>query len=201
MTETQIDGAASSLGRRTVLKAAAWSVPVVAVAVSTPLAAASVAEPQPAPAGGLSVWQGGTSVQTFTVASPNRVQVNTGQTIGFNVIDADTGENVPAGTFRSGAITVTVQWGAGNGVPTPTSYRAEERTLNGWVRVGALPAPGTSGLIEYTYTGVLNGSANVVSLPVIWLLPTAGGQLTETYVNTALSSEYISEKTSGSRGP
>lgn len=201
MAETQFDRAALSPGRRTFITAAAWSVPVIAVAVSTPLAAASLPEPLPAPGGGLSVWQGGTSVQTFTVAQPNRVQINTGQTVGFNVFDADTGETVAPGTYRSGVITVTVQWGAGNGVPAPTSYRAEERTLNGWVRVGALPVPGESGLIEYTYTGVLNGGVNVVSLPVVWLYPTAGGSLTPTYVNTALSSEYISEKTSGSRVP
>ena len=201
MSETRIDGAARSAGRRTFIKAAAWSAPIVALAVSTPLAAASVAAPQPAPGGGLSVWQGGTSVQTFTVAQPNRVQVNTGQTVGFNVFDAETGENVEPGTYRSGVITVTVQWGAGNGVPTPASYRAEERSLNGWVRTGALPDPGESGLIEYTYTGVLNGSGNIVSLPVIWLYPTAGGSLTPTYVNTALSAEFLSEKTSGSRVP
>lgn len=201
MTETQIDGAASSLGRRTVLKAAAWSVPVIAVAVSTPLAASSTAEPLPAPGGGLSVWQGGTSVQTLTVVSPNRVLVNTGQTVGFNVTDINTGGSAAPGTYRSGVVTVTVEWGGGNNVPEPTSYRAEEQQLNGWVRVGALPAPGVSGKVEYTYAGVLNGSGNVVSLPVIWLFPTAGGALTPTYVNTALSSEYISEKTSGSRVP
>jgi hypothetical protein len=187
--------------RRTIVKAAAWSVPVIAVAVSTPLAAASVPEPQPAPGGGLSVWQGGTSVQTWTVTQPNRVQVNTGQSIGFNAFDGDTGETVLAGTYRSGLITVTVQWGAGNGVPSPASYRLEERTLNGWTRVGAAPAPGTSGITHYTYSGVLNGSENIVPLPVVWLLPTSGGPLEPTYVNTSLSSEFLSEKTSGSRVP
>lgn len=187
--------------RRTVIKAAAWSLPVVAVAVATPLAAASLPEPQPALGGGLSVWQGGTSVQTWTLTQPNRVQVNTGQTAGFNVIDPDTGEFAADGLYRSGTLTVTVQWGAGNGVPTPASYRLEERTLNGWTRVGGLPAEGTSGLVEYTYTGILNGASNVVSLPVVWLYPSAGGSLTPTYVNTSLSSEFLSEKTSGSRVP
>ena len=187
--------------RRTVIKAAAWSLPVVAVAVATPLAAASLPEPQPAPGGGLSVWQGGTSMQTWTLTQPNRVQVNTGQTAGFNVIDPDTGDFAADGTYRSGVLTVTVQWGAGNGVPTPTSYRLEERTLNGWTRVGSLPADGTSGIVEYTYTGILNGPSNIVSLPVVWLYPTDGGALTPTYVNTALSAEFLSEKTSGSRVP
>lgn len=190
-----------SLDRRTVVRAAAWSAPVIAMAVATPLAAASVPEPQPAPGGGLSVWQGGTSVQTWTVTPPNRVQVNTGQTIGFNTFNADTGESVPAGTYRSGLVTVTVQWGPGNGVPAPADYRLEERTLSGWVRVGALPAPGTSGIVQYTYIGVLNGSENIVPLPIVWLLPTAGGPLEPTYVNTSLSSEFLSEKTSGSRVP
>lgn len=189
--------------RRTVLRAAAWSVPVVAAAVAVPLAAASVAAPDPAPApgGGLSVWQGGTSVQTWTVSQPNRVQVNTGQSLGFEAFDPETGDTVPAGTYRSGVVTVTVQWGAGNGVPTPESYRIEERAMNGWTRVGALPAAGTTGVVEYTYSGILNGSANIVTLPVVWLYPAAGGSLTPTYVNTSLSSEFISEKTSGSRVP
>ncbi|MEV4669149.1 hypothetical protein [Microbacterium sp. LWO12-1.2] len=201
MSETRTDLPAGSSDRRTFLKAAAWSAPVVAVAVATPLAAASAAEPLPAPGGGLSVWQGGTSVQTLTVVQPNRVQVNTGQTVGFNVFNADTGDTEPGGMYRSGVITVTVQWGAGNGVPTPASYRAEERTLNGWVRSGALPEPGVSGFVEYTLSGALNGADNVVQLPVLWLYPTAGGALGETYVNTSLSAQFLSEKTSGSRVP
>jgi hypothetical protein len=190
-----------SLDRRTVVLGAAWSVPVIALAVATPLAAASTPDPQPAPGGGLSVWQGGTSVQTWTVSQPNRVQINTGQSIGFNAFNGETGEDVPAGTYRSGLITVTVQWGQGNGVPTPADYRLEERNLNGWARIGALPAPGTSGTVQYTYMGVLNGSENIVTLPVVWLLPTGGGSLQPTYVNTPLSSEFLSEKTSGSRVP
>jgi hypothetical protein len=190
-----------SVDRRTLILGAAWSVPIIAVGVATPLAAASTPEPQPAPGGGLSVWQGGTSVQTWTVTQPNRVQVNTGQSIGFNAFNADTGENVPAGTYRSGLITVTVQWGPGNGVPAPANYRLEERTLNGWTRVGAAPEPGTTGIVQYTYAGVLNGSGNVVPLPVVWLLPVTGGSLEPTYVNTSLSSEFLSEKTSGSRVP
>ncbi|MDQ0729169.1 hypothetical protein [Microbacterium sp. W4I20] len=190
-----------SIARRTIVKAAAWSVPVIAVAVSTPLAAASTAEPQPAPGGGLSVWQGGTSVQTWTITQPNRVQVNTGQNVGFNAFDANTGDIVPPGTYRSGLITVTVQWGPGNGVPEPADYRLEERSLSGWTRVGAAPAPGASGTVQYTYVGVLNGSANIVPLPVVWLIPVSGGALEPTYVNTSLSSEFLSEKTSGSRVP
>lgn len=190
-----------SVDRRTLVKAGAWSIPVIALAVATPLAAASVPEPQPAPGGGLSVWQGGTSVQTWTVSQPNRVQVNVGQTIGFTAFNPDTGENVPAGTYRSGLITVTVEWGSGNGVPEPASYRLDERTLNGWARIGAAPAPGATGSVRYTYDGVLNGIENIVPLPVVWLLPTAGGPLEATYVYTTLSSQFLSEKTSGSRVP
>lgn len=189
------------MNRRTVIAAAAWSVPVIAVAVAIPLAAASAPEPQPAPGGGLSVWQGGTSVQTWTVTRPNRVQVNTGQSIGFNAFNADTGESVPAGTYKSGLITVTVQWGPGNGVPAPANYRLEERALSGWVRVGSLPDEGASGMVRYTYTGMLNGSENIVPLPIVWIFPVAGGLLEPTYVNTSLSSEFLSEKTSGSRVP
>ncbi|CAH0179955.1 hypothetical protein SRABI76_01506 [Microbacterium oxydans] len=191
----------AGMKRRTVIKAAAWSAPVVAVAIATPMAAASVARLQTAPGGGLSVWQGSTSVGTFTVAQPNRVQVNTGQSVGFSVMDIDTGEDAAAGLYTSGVVTVTVQWGAGSGVPTPSSYRLEERNLNGWTRVGSLPDAGTTGSVQYVYTGLLNGSANVVPLPVVWLYPTAGGALTPSYVNTVLSAEHLSEKTSGARVP
>lgn len=188
--------------RRTMIKAAAWSAPVIAAVVATPLAAASGnVPPVPAPGGGLSVWQGGTAAQTWTVSQPNRVQINTGQNIGFNAFDAETGEQEPAGKYTSGSVSVSVAWGAGNGVPTPASYRIQEQNLNGWTRVGALPAEGTSGTVTYTYTGVLNGAANIVQLPVLWLLPSGGGALTATYVTTSLSSDYISEKTSGSKVP
>lgn len=191
--------------RRTVIKAAAWSAPVIAVAVATPLAAASETtpdpQPQPAPGGGLSSWQGGTSVQTWTASQPNRVQVNTGQTLGFNAFDGATGDQEPAGKFTSGTVTVTVAWGAGNGVTNPGSYRVQEQNLHGWTRVGSLPVEGTSGSVTYTYSGVLNGAGNLVQLPVIWLLPAAGGGLVDTYVNTTLSSDFLSEKTSGSKVP
>ncbi|WP_226533572.1 hypothetical protein [Microbacterium paraoxydans] len=191
----------SSVSRRTVVVGAAWSVPVIAAAIAAPLAAASAPEPLAAPGGGLSEWQGGTSVGTWTVSQPHRVQVNVGQNIGFTVLDPDTGDIAADGRFTSGVVTVTVQWGAGNGVSTPTSYRPEERNLNGWTRVGALPEPGETGSVEYVYTGILNGAANLVPLPVLWLYPTAGGSLTPTYVNTALSAVHLSEKTSGARVP
>lgn len=190
----------SGFDRRTVIRAAAWSAPVIALAAATPLAAASTT-PQPAPGGGLSTWQGGTSVQTFTVSNPQRVQINQNQTVGFNVMDIDTGDNAPDGAYSSGALTVTVTWGAGNGVTAPGSYTLEERALNGWTRVGALPAPGTTGSVEYTYAGVLNGAANVVQLPVVWLLPTDSAVLVPSYVNTFLSGEYLSEKSSGAKVP
>jgi hypothetical protein len=201
MTENE---KARGLDRRSVIKAAAWSAPVIAAAVATPLAAASgntPAVPVPAPAGGLSVWQGGTSAQTWTVSAPNRVQVNSGQTVGFVAFDPDTGEQEPSGKFTSGTVTVSVSWGAGNNVPTPASYRLEERNLYGWTRVGAAPAEGTSGTASYTYTGILNGLDNIVTLPFVWLVPSGGGQLTPTYVTTSVSSEHLSEKTSGSRVP
>lgn len=192
----------SGVSRRTIVKGAAWSVPVVALAVATPLAAASgPIPPQAAPGGGLSEWQGSTSVGTWTVSQPNRVQINVAQSVGFNVLDPDTGDVADAGKYTSGVVSVTIQWGAGSGVSTPTSYRIEERNLNGWVRVGPLPAEGTSGIVEYTHAGILNGAANIAQLPVVWLYPSAGGALTPTYVNTTLSAEFLSEKTSGARVP
>ncbi len=189
------------IDRRTVIRTAAWSAPVIALAVATPLAAASAPEPQPAPGGGLSEWQGGTSVGTWTVSQPQRVQINVAQSLGFNVLDPDTGDVAAAGKYTSGVVRVRIQWGAGSGVPTPSDNRLEERNLNGWVRAGALPADGTTGVVEYTYASVLNGAANVVPLPVVWLYPTAGGALTPTYVNTTLSADFLSEKTSGARVP
>lgn len=192
----------SGFDRRTMIKAAAWSAPVIAVAVATPLAAASTEGPAiPAPGGGLSLWQGGTSIQTWTMSPPSRVQINNGQTVGFTVFNATSGDQEPAGKFTSGAVTVTVTWGAGRGVTNPSSYRLQEQNLNGWVIVGALPAEGTSGSVTYTYSGVLNGAENLVPLPVLWLLPSGGGELTETSVDTSLSSEYLSEKSSGSKVP
>lgn len=202
MNEQQIDlHTAQGLTRRTIVRAAVWSAPVVAVAVAAPLAAASNPQPEPAPAGGLSEWQGSTSIGTWTLSQPNRVQINVAQSVGFNVLDPDTGDLAAPGKYTSGVVTVRIQWGTGSGVPTATSYSLEERTLNGWVRTGALPAAGESGSAEYTYVGIVNGAANVVTLPALWLLPVGGGSLTPSYVTTTLSSEFLSEKTSGARVP
>jgi len=200
MNENENDNRkAAGFDRRTMIKAAAWSAPVIAVAVATPLAAASV-DVQPAPGGGRSEWQGGTSVQTWTPSTPQRVQINNNQNVGFIVYDADTGDLEPDDKYTAGVLTVTITWGAGGVVTEPTSYRAQEQRLNGWVRVGALEE-GTSGRLTYTYTGIQNGAKNTIPLPVVWLLPSAGGGLTATYVNTSLSSDFLSEKTSGSKVP
>ncbi|WEK59922.1 MAG: hypothetical protein P0Y60_11240 [Candidatus Microbacterium colombiense] len=190
---------AAGMNRRTVIKAAAWSAPVIAVAIATPLAAASVLAPRPAPAG-LTEWQGGTSIAT-SAAVPAYVAVNRTANVGFFAFTPDGEDLEPDGTFTSGTATVTVQWGAGGTVTTPTSYRLEETNLNGWTRVGSVPAPGTTGAVEYRYPGILNGASNVVSLPVLRLYPTAGGSLTPTYVSTVLSADNMSEKTSGARVP
>jgi hypothetical protein len=192
--------AGSGLNRRAVIKAAAWSAPVIAVAVATPLAAASVdTGPRVAPAG-LTEWQGGTSVST-SIANPAHVLINRGASVGFIAFTPDGDDLEEPGTFTSGAASVSVTWGAGGNVTEPTSYRLEESSLNGWTRVGALPAPGTTGTVQYVHTGILNGAGNVVSLPLLRLYPTAGGSLTQTYVSTTLTSEYLSEKTSGARVP
>ena len=187
----------AGINRRAVIKAAAWSAPVIAVAVATPLAAASTA-PRPAGAG-LTEWQGGTSVST-SIAAPAHVLINRGATVGFVAFTPD-GDLEEPGLFTSGAASVTVSWGAGGNVTVPTSYRLEETNLFGWTRVGSLPAAGTTGSIEYVRPGILNGAGNVVSLPLLRLYPTAGGSLTQTYVSTTLTSEHLSEKTSGARVP
>ncbi len=73
-----------------------------------------------------------------------------GADLGFNAFDGTTGDMEPAGKFTSGTATVTVAWGAGNGVTNPGSYRLQEQNLHGWTRVGSLPADGTSGSVTYT---------------------------------------------------
>jgi hypothetical protein len=192
----------AGLNRRSVIKAAAWSAPVIAVAIATPLAAASVRpgpDPAPAPAG-LTEWQGGTSVST-SIVNPAHVLVNRGATVGFVAFTPDGEDLEEPGLFTSGEASVSVTWGAGGNVTDPTSYRLEESNLNGWIRVGALPAAGTTGTVQYVYPSILNGAGNVVSLPMLRLYPTAGGPLTQTYVSTTLASEHLSEKTSGARVP
>ncbi|MHC9044174.1 hypothetical protein ACYX8G_06315 [Microbacterium saperdae] len=192
--------ATPGMDRRTVIKAAAWSAPVIAVAVATPLAAASEGTgPRPAPAG-LTEWQGGTSVST-SIVNPAHVLINRGANVGFIAFTPDGDDLEAPGLFTSGAASVSVTWGAGGNVTDPTSYRLEESNLNGWTRVGALPAAGTTGTVQYVYSGILNGAGNVVSLPLLRLYPTAGGSLTATYVSTSLTSEHLSEKTSGARVP
>lgn len=187
--------------RRTVIKAAAWSAPVIAAAIATPLAAASGNNPQPRPAAaGLTEWQGGTSVST-TLTAPAHVIINRGATVGFIAFTENGDDLEESGLFTSGAASVILSWGAGGNVTVPTSYSLTESNLNGWTRKGALPAPGTTGTVEYVNTGILNGAENVVPLPLLRLYPTGGGALTQTYVTTILSSEYMSEKTSGARVP
>lgn len=182
----------SGFDRRTVIRAAAWSAPVIALAAATPLAAASTT-PQPAPGGAR--WQGGTAVSTWVMTEPNFVEVNVDQTVGFNVSGAAPGD------YTSGTVTVTVEWGTGPGVSVSSGYRIEETALNGWTRVGALPQDGDSGLVTYVFTGILNGAANIVELPVLSLFPTTGPELTPTYVNTTLSAQYLSTKNSGASVP
>lgn len=65
----------NGVGRREFVKAAAWSVPVVAVAVATPLAAAS--QPNPEPTGGpIRVCGGGHGDNgTYTVSADGKTLV------------------------------------------------------------------------------------------------------------------------------
>jgi len=178
----------AGVSRRTVIKAAAWSAPVVAVAVATPLASAST-PPAPAPST-RSYWDGGTAINKVVTTGNQYIRVNQSASLGFEVED-ENGDPEPAGKYTSGPATVRITWGAGGGVTDPQPYSVQETNLNGWVRTGSLPGTGVSGQIEYTYTGLLNGDANRIPLPVVRLYPSPNGALTATYVTVQQQSQYI----------
>ena len=186
--------------RRTVIKAAAWAAPVVAVAVAAPLAAASTTPATPAPAG-RSFWDGGTAVNKYVTTQPQYIRFNQGASIGFTVEDAN-GDTVADGTHTSGQASVTITWGAGGTVTAPAPYALTETNLNGWVRVGEAPAAGTSGSVTYLYTGgILNGNGNRVPLPIVRLYPVDSAILTATYATVTQESAYVSASGSFTQAP
>lgn len=190
---TAANAASKGINRRTVIKAAAWSAPVIAATIATPLASASgpTPGPQPAPAG-RAYFDGGTSINTYVTQQPNYVRVNQGASIGLTV-ETEDGDIAPAGTYTAGTVAVVIVWGPGGTVTDASPYRLQEPNLNGWVRVGALPEQGTSGTVRYEYpTGITNGDSNRVPLPVVRLYPVGSQVLTPTYVATSLQSEYVS---------
>lgn len=149
------------LDRRSVVKAAAWAAPEIAVAVAAPMAAAS-GEPTPAPTG--SLWENSLNISTSEI---NRTVGTGASSIKFDYYPNGTDEDpVEAGTYTIGAPTFTLSWtGAG-------SYALDESgNLRGWTRLGPAPAPGTSGSVSYTYpAGLLNGAST--RLPSVVLRPT-----------------------------
>lgn len=199
MSEASVTGTAGP-SRRSVIKAAAWAAPVVAAAVAAPLAAASTTPVTPAPAG-RSFWDGGTAVNKYVTTQPHYIRFNQGASVGFTVEDAN-GDPVADGTHTSGEVSVTVTWGAGGTVSSPAPYSLTETNLNGWVRVGAAPAAGTSGSVTYVYSaGLLNGNTNRVPLPVVRLYPVGSDVLTPTYATVKQESAYVSASGSFTQAP
>lgn len=129
--------------RRTVLAAAAWSAPVVAMAVATPLAAASVA--------GFDLFTGGLqqgdSVEFFNADAT--LKYTNGFTRGFTLMNHGPGA-APAGTL--------VRMRYDNRIVTPTNFT---------YRVGPT---GTSTPLSYS-TPIVNGNESIVEFVIPVAVP------------------------------
>ncbi|MBT9608035.1 hypothetical protein [Microbacterium sp.] len=174
-TETTQPGRDGSVSRRTVIKTAAWAVPVVAVAVAAPLASASTTGPEPVQPGSATTLDGGTSISTYRGGNPNEIRINQSTSgFGFFIFDAN-GVEYPDGTYVASTPTITVTW---NGVG---DYTPILRDLRGWTQSGGSTASGTTGSITFLYSGqLLNGASNRVPAPYVVLRPTTGNALGST---------------------
>lgn len=191
MTDEITQSENTGLSRRQLAKGAAWAAPAIALAVATPAAAASPSVPTPLPPGANS-WSGGTSIFQNNFVTPNRVQVNAGSVVGFNVFSPPAFD-VPAepGLYISSDIRVRIYWSASAAL-TP-----ELVSENGWVAISGNLVPGLTGEVTYQYAaGILNGSTNAVALPVVYLSSSSGNPLPEGTVGTQLLGTNI--LTSGS---
>ncbi|MEV4773985.1 hypothetical protein [Microbacterium sp. LWH12-1.2] len=109
------------INRRTVIKAAAWSMPVIAVAVATPLASASTTTPSECvvvPVGGFQVF-GGTLSSNGSVGSSPTSDGNFGT--GWTPAKAPTGDAVNGFVQTDFAVAPTPAswWGGGGEVNEP----------------------------------------------------------------------------------
>jgi len=174
-----------SISRRSVIKAAAWAAPVVAVAVAAPLASASTG-PQPVGPGSNAELDGGVSIGTYRGGNPNEVRVNqTAAGFGFYIFDSN-GDEYPDGTYQASTPTITVSWSAS------ASYTPVLQNLRGWTQVGGSTAAGTSGSISFTYAGpFLNGATNRIPAPYVVLRPTTGNSLPTASVTARATAQYF----------
>ena len=136
----------SEIKRRTVVKGAAWSVPVLAAAVGTPLAAATGDLTIEAPGSVLSGRCETVSDFTFTVKD-----ANDGAAVGISVTVA-----LPSTTLPEGS---KFTWTDGTEAP-----RVFTSDVNGMVEVSGVVAPAYPG--TYTVTASLAGG-DPVTVPVI----------------------------------
>lgn len=179
----------TELPRRSVLKTAAWSVPVVVVATASPAFAVSP-DPVRTPAP--------TDRSAWTSVGGGMRQVGAWgyiNWIGGIFFDSYTegGDLEPAGTYWSGPMTYTMTWGIpNNGGP----YQIEGGGGGGWV-VQSLSEPGPTGALVMTFPqGILNGVAYEITAPSPMLSP-AGGDGTD--FTMTLSSDYVPARSSSQR--
>lgn len=163
---TKSDG----IDRRTIVKAAAWAAPVIAIAAATPAYAASPGSPEPVPSTTTNTAFSATSVEDVEVGgSRTGIQLNQYPDDGWVYFTVrDNGVTVPAGTYYVDAsLTYTVVW------TSSQELEVVDNELRGWIRT----TTGATSVL-YTYTGrVLNGAANQVALPNLTIAPVGGGAM------------------------
>lgn len=140
----------SGISRRSVIKAAAWSAPVIAVAVATPLASASVSVDSP------TALVTGTLTATGTYAT-HRTATYSGGALTYN-------SNGVVG-LNSGNITLTFSNGNLPGWTLTTTDLVTAYVAAGWAFVSQSPA-----LTTFEHAPIANGQ--VVTMPkVVWSAP------------------------------
>ena len=151
-TELQGESRTDGMNRRTLVKAAAWAAPVIAVAAATPLAAASTTFDSP------TAYVTGTLTATGT-SSVARTAVYSGGALTFN------SAGVPG--VNSGNILLTfsnskaASWTIANLAAVQASYIAA-----GWTAVGTP----TQGFFSFSHAPISNG-ATVTMPAVTWAAP------------------------------
>lgn len=196
MTEPEKDGRVS---RRVVSHAAAWTIPVIAVAVTAPVASAS-GGPNPVIPVEQAEWSSSVSI---TKAAP-RVYLNRlgGSVIGYEVYD-DNGNPYPPGSYIAETVYVEISWGpayhAAQITGTPGSLNLTVGDLNGWVLESGSTAAGVSGTALYKYTGLTNGTT--ILQPRFTWSATTGTVLPPNYIQSRQYSGSFFGPDSGVKTP
>lgn len=166
------DLAAKTASRRTVIKAAAWAAPVIAVAAAAPLAVASVTFDSP------TAFLTGTLSATGTSATA-RSAVYTGGNLSY--------DSAGAVGMDSGTLTITLynaktaSWSIADLSAVVAAYQTA-----GWVLVGTA----AQGLTVFTHPPISNGS--VISMPAVtWNAP-AGSTKPDLGITVSSDSDDVS---------